>query len=228
MRDLGSLTFDGKYLYIANLSQEIVFLLGDDFVPTASTKSVTISKDLITIIKTTDYENSDNFGGEGWFICACNEKYVAVTSLDKQGTIMANELNGFNVLKTILTAWDNGNESVTITVSWVVAYPTWNLTSAITEFIPSTQININFTVKDDNSKGYSFSANTINPFFTIRDAVNSGTTIEWMTSTGGTSNYILAVRKNSTQYTRYGKLSLVYQDLNGNEIKNDLTIRQRR
>lgn len=210
----------------------LFFLLGDDFVPTASTKSVTISKDLITIIKTTDYESSDENGGERWFICACEGEYDAGVSLENQGTIMANNLNGFNVLNAILTAWKNGNESVTITVSYteevVLANPTWNLTSAITEFIPSTQININFTVKDDNSKGYSFSANTINPFFTIRDAVNSGTTIEWMTSTGGTSNYILAVRKNSTQYTRYGKLSLVYQDLNGNEIKNDLTIRQRR
>lgn len=117
MRDLGSLTFDGKYLYIANLSQDIVFLLGDDFVPTASTKSVTISKDLITIIKTTDYESSDENGGERWFICACEGEYDAGVSLENQGTIMANNLNGFNVLNAILTAWKNGNESVTITVS---------------------------------------------------------------------------------------------------------------
>ena len=223
MRDLGSLTFDGKYLYIANLSQEIVFLLGDDFVPTASTKSVTISKDLITIIKTTDYETLDEIGGEEWFICACNEKYVAGTSLDKQGTIMANELNGFNVLKTILTAWDNGNESVTITVSWVVAYPTWNLTTGSTLGLSSAGTDVNFTVTD-NSYGYSFSADSSEYFFDIYD--KGGTKLDWTTETGGTNDYILRVN-NNTGSSRSGHVYLVYNNQdNTDKIKNGVLVQQ--
>lgn len=224
MRDLGSLTFDGKYLYIANLSQEIVFLLGDDFVPTASTKSVTISKDLITIIKTTDYETPDENGGERWFICACNEKYVAGTSLDKQGTIMANELNGFNVLKTILTAWDNGNESVTITVSWVVAYPTWNLTTGSTLGLSSAGTDVNFTVTDDGHYGYSFSADSSGYFFDIYD--NVGTKLDWATKKGDTNDYTLRVN-NNTGSSRLGHVYLVYNNQdNTDKIKNEVAVQQ--
>lgn len=227
MRDLGSLTFDGKYLYIANLSQDIVFLLGDDFVPTASTKSVTISKDLITIIKTTDYETLDNFGGEGWFICACNEKYVAGTSLDKQGRIMANELNGFNVLKTILTAWDNGNESVTITVSYdeeVLAYPTWNLTTGSTLGLSSAGTDVNFTVTDNDHYGYSFSADSSEYFFDIYD--KGGTKLDWTTETGGTNDYTLRVN-NNTGSSRSGHVYLVYNNQdNTDKIKNGVLVQQ--
>ena len=228
MRDLGSLTFDGKYLYIANLSQEIVFLLGDDFVPTASTKSVTISKDLINIIKSIDYESSDSNDGKGWFICACEGEYDAGTSLEKQGTIMANELNGFNVLKTILTAWDNGNESVTITVSYteevVGAYPTWNLTTGSTLGLSSAGTDVNFTVTDDDHYGYSFSADSSGYFFDIYD--NVGTKLDWATKKGDTNDYTLRVN-NNTGSSRSGHVYLVYNNQdNTDKIKNGVLVQQ--
>lgn len=228
MRDLGSLTFDGKYLYIANLFEEIVFLLGDDFVPTASTKSVTISKDLINIIKSIDYETSDSNGGEGWFICACEGEYDAGTSLEEQGTIMANNLNGFNVLNKILTAWDNGNESVTITVSYteevVGAYPTWNLTTGSTLGLSSAGTDVNFTVTDDDHYGYSFSADSSGYFFDIYD--NVGTKLDWATKKGDTNDYTLRVN-NNTGSSRLGHVYLVYNNQdNTDKIKNEVAVLQ--
>lgn len=227
--DLDYATNEYKYLYIWD-NNAVLLKLGNDFNPSLSQKYVTITKDLITTLKqsSSSYENVTS--EDDWKI-VCSNMQDAEASDGAGFETMANFVDVKNVIGAILTAWDNGNESVTITVSYdeeVLAYPTWNLTTGSTLGLSSAGTDVNFTVTDNDHYGYSFSANTINPFFTIRDAVNSGTTIEWMTSTGGTSNYILAVRKNSTQYTRYGKLSLVYQDLNGNEIKNDLTIRQRR
>lgn len=230
MRDLGSLTFDGKYLYIANFFENIVFLLGDDFVPTASTKSVTISKDLINIIKSIDYEALDANDGEGWFICACEGEYDAGNPLKKQGKIMANDLNGFNVLNKILTAWDNGDESVTITVFYaeevVFVYPTWNLTTASTLELSSAGTDVNFTVTDDDYYGYSFSADSSECFFDIYD--KGVTKLDWTTGTGtgGTNDYILRV-KNNTGTSRSEHVYLVYENqYNGDEIKNGVLVQQ--
>lgn len=98
---------------------------------------------------------------------------------------MANFVDVKNVIGAILTAWDNGNESVTITVSYtevVLAKPTWNLTTGSTLGLSSAGTDVNFTVTDD-WYGYSFSADSSEYFFDIYD--KGGTKLDWTTETGG-------------------------------------------
>lgn len=137
---------------------------------------------------------------------------------------MANFVEVKNVIGAILTAWDNGNESVTITVSYSEDYPTWNLTTGSTLGLSSAGTDVNFTVTDDDQYRYSFSADSSGYFFNIYD--NVGTKLDWVTQKGGTNDYTLRVN-NNTGPSRSGHVYLVYDNQdNTDKIKNGVLVQQ--
>ncbi len=114
--DLDYATNEYKYLYIWD-NNAILLKLGNDFNPSLSQKYVTITKDLITTLKqsSSSYENVTS--EDDWKIVCSNMQNAE--AVDAAGfETMANFVDVKNVIGAILTAWDNGNESVTITVSY--------------------------------------------------------------------------------------------------------------
>ena len=114
--DLVYATNEYKYLYIWD-NNAILLKLGNDFNPSLSQKYVTITKDLITTLKqsSSSYENVTS--EDDWkIVCSNMQNAEAVDSAGFE--TMANFVDVKNVIGAILTAWDNGNESVTITVSY--------------------------------------------------------------------------------------------------------------
>ena len=224
--DLDYATNEYKYLYIWD-NNAVLLKLGNDFNPSLSQKYVTITKDLITTLKqsSSSYENvtSEN----NWkIVCSNMQNAEAVDSAGFE--TMANFVDVKNVIGAILTAWDNGNENVTITVSYteevVVAYPTWNLTTGSTLGLSSAGTDVNFTVTDDDQHGYSFSADSSGYFFNIYD--NVGTKLDWVTQKRGTNDYILRVN-NNTGPSRSGHVYLVYDNQdNTDKIKNGVLVQQ--
>ena len=106
----------------------------------------------------------------------------------------------------------------------VVAYPTWNLTTASTLGLSSAGTDVNFTVTDNDLYRYSFSADSSGYFFNIYD--NVGTKLDWVTQKGGTNDYILRVN-NNTGPSRSGHVYLVYNNQdNTNKIKNGVLVQQ--
>ena len=224
--DLVYATNEYKYLYIWD-NNAILLKLGNDFNPSLSQKYVTITKDLITTLKqsSSSYENvtSEN----NWKIVCSNMQNAE--AVDAAGfKTMANFVDVKNVIRAILTAWDNGNERVTITVSYaeevVVAYPTWNLTTGSTLGLSSAGTDVNFTVTDDEHHGYSFSADSSGYFFDIYDNVD--TKLDWTTEKGDTNDYTLRVN-NNTGPSRSGHVYLVYDNQdNTDKIKNGVLVQQ--
>ena len=212
-------TNEYKYLYIWD-NNAILLKLGNDFNPSLSQKYVTITKDLITTLKqsSSSYENVTS--EDDWKIVCSNMQNAE--AVDAAGfKTMANFVDVKNVIGAILTAWDNGNESVTITVSYdeeVRAYPTWNLTTGSTLGLSSAGTDVNFTVTDNDQYGYSFSADSSGYFFDIYDNVD--TKLDWTTEKGGTNDYTLRVNYN-TGPSRSGHVYLVYNNQdNTDKIKN--------
>lgn len=224
--DLDYATNEYKYLYIWD-NNAILLKLGNDFNPSLSQKYVTITKDLITTLKqsSSSYENVTS--EDNWKIVCSNMQNAE--AVDAAGfETMANFVDVKNVIGAILTAWDNGNERVTITVSYaeevVVAYPTWNLTTGSTLGLSSAGTDVNFTVTDDDYYGYSFSADSSGYFFDIYDNVD--TKLDWTTEKGGTNNYTLRVNYN-TGPSRSGHVYLVYNNQdNTDKIKNGVLVQQ--
>lgn len=224
--DLVYATNEYKYLYIWD-NNDILLKLGNDFNPSLSQKYVTITKDLITTLKqsSSSYENVTS--EDDWKIVCSNMQNAE--AVDSPGfKTMANFVDVKNVIRAILTAWDNGNESVTITVSYaeevVVAYPTWNLTTGSTLGLSSAETDVNFTVTDDEHHGYSFSADSSGYFFDIYD--NVGTKLDWTTEKGDTNDYTLRVNYN-TGPSRSGHVYLVYDNQdNTDKIKNGVLVQQ--
>ena len=224
--DLDYATNEYKYLYIWD-NNAILLKLGNDFNPSLSQKYVTITKDLITTLKqsSSSYENVTS--EDDWkIVCSNMQNAEAVDSAGFE--TMANFVDVKNVIGAILTAWDNGNESVTITVSYseevVVAYPTWNLTTASTLGLSSAGTDVNFTVTDDDQYRYSFSADSSGYFFNIYD--NVGTKLDWVTQKRGTNDYTLRVN-NNTGPSRSGQVYLVYDNQdNTDKIKNGVLVQQ--
>lgn len=224
--DLDYATNEYKYLYIWD-NNAVLLKLGNDFNPSLSQKYVTITKDLITTLKqsSSSYENVTS--EDDWKIVCSNMQNAE--AVDAAGfKTMANFVDVKNVIGAILTAWDNGNESVTITVSYseqvVVAYPTWNLTTDSTLGLSSAGTDVNFTVTDNDQYGYSFSADSSGYFFDIYD--NVGTKLDWATQKGGTNDYTLRVN-NNTGSSRSGHVYLVYDNQdNTDKIKNGVLVRQ--
>ena len=224
--DLDYATNEYKYLYIWD-NNAVLLKLGNDFNPSLSQKYVTITKDLITTLKqsSSSYENVTS--EDNWKI-VCSNMQNAEASDAAGFKTMANFVDVKNVIGAILTAWDNGNESVTITVSYseevVVAYPTWNLTTASTLGLSSAGTDVNFTVTDNDQYGYSFSADSSGYFFNIYD--NVGTKLDWVTQKRGTNDYILRVN-NNTGPSRSGHVYLVYDNQdNTDKIKNGVLVQQ--
>lgn len=112
-----------KYLYIWD-NNAILLKLGNDFNPSLSQKYVTITKDLITTLKqsSSSYENV-TFEDNWKIVCSYMQNAEAADAAGFK--TMATFVNVKNVIGAILTAWDNGNESVTITVSYA-EQPKWN------------------------------------------------------------------------------------------------------
>lgn len=226
--DLVYATNEYKYLYIwDNNAADVLLKLGNDFNPSLSQKYVTITKDLITTLKqsSSSYENVTS--EDDWKI-VCSDMQNAEASDAAEFETMANFVDVKNVIGAILTAWDNGNESVTITVSYseevVVAYPTWNLTTGSTLGLSSARTDVNFTVTDNDHYGYSFSADSSGYFFDIYD--NVGTKLDWVTQKGGTNDYTLRVN-NNTGSSRLGHVYLVYNNQdNTDKIKNEVAVQQ--
>lgn len=224
--DLDYATNDYKYLYIWD-NNAILLKLGNDFNPSLSQKYVTITKDLITILKqsSSSYENVTS--EDDWKIVCSNMQNAE--AVDAAGfETMANFVDVKNVIGAILTAWDNGNERVTITVSYseevVVAYPTWNLTTGSTLGLSSARTEVNFTVTDNDQYGYSFSADSSGYFFDIYD--NVGTKLDWATQKRDTNDYTLRVN-NNTGPSRSGHVYLVYDNQdNTDKIKNGVLVQQ--
>lgn len=224
--DLVYATNEYKYLYIWD-NNAILLKLGNDFNPSLSQKYVTITKDLITTLKQSSslYENVTS--EDDWKIVCSNMQNAG--AVDSAGfETMANFVDVKNVIRAILTAWDNGNERVTITVSYfeevVVAYPTWNLTTGSTLGLSSAGTDVNFTVTDDGQHGYSFSADSSGYFFDIYDNVD--TKLDWATQKGGTNDYTLRVNYN-TGPSRSGHVYLVYDNqYNTDKIKNEVAVQQ--
>ena len=224
--DLDYATNEYKYLYIWD-NNAILLKLGNDFNPSLSQKYVTITKDLITTLKqsSSSYENVTS--EDNWkIVCSNMQNAEAVDSAGFE--TMANFVDVKNVIGAILTAWDNGNERVTITVSYaeevVVAYPTWNLTTGSTLGLSSAVTDVNFTVTDNAPYGYSFSADSSGYFFNIYD--NVGTKLDWVTQKAGTNNYTLRVN-NNTGPSRSGHVYLVYNNQdNTDKIKNGVLVQQ--
>lgn len=219
-------TNEYKYLYIWD-NNAILLKLGNDFNPSLSQKYVTITKDLITTLKqsSSSYENVTS--EDDWKIVCSNMQNAE--AVDAAGfETMANFVDVKNVIGAILTAWDNGNERVTITVSYreevVVAYPTWNLTTGSTLGLSSAGTDVNFTVTDNAPYGYSFSADSSGYFFNIYD--NVGTKLDWVTQKRGTNDYTLRVN-NNTGPSRSGHVYLVYNNQdNTDKIKNGVLVQQ--
>lgn len=220
--DLDYATNEYKYLYIWN-NYAILLKLGNDFNPSLSQKYVTITKDLITTLKqsSSSYENVTS--EDNWkIVCSNMQNAEAVDSAGFE--TMANFVDVKNVIRAILTAWDNGNERVTITVSYTEAYPTWNLTTGSTLGLSSAGTDVNFTVTDDEHHGYSFSADSSGYFFDIYDNVD--TKLDWTTEKGDTNNYTLRVNYN-TGPSRSGHVYLVYDNQdNTDKIKNEVIVQQ--
>lgn len=224
--DLDYATNEYKYLYIWD-NNAILLKLGNDFNPSLSQKYVTITKDLITTLKqsSSSYENVTS--EDNWkIVCSNMQNAEAVDSAGFE--TMANFVDVKNVIGAILTAWDNGNERVTITVSYseevVVAYPTWNLTTGSTLGLSSAGTDVNFTVTDNDQYRYSFSADSSGYFFNIYD--NVGTKLDWVTQKGGTNDYTLRVN-NNTGPSRSGHVYLVYNNQdNTDKIKNGVLVQQ--
>ena len=224
--DLDYATNEYKYLYIWD-NNAVLLKLGNDFNPSLSQKYVTITKDLITTLKqsSSSYENVTS--EDNWKIVCSNMQNAEAS--DAAGFVtMANFVDVKNVIGAILTAWDNGNESVTITVSYredvVVAYPTWNLTTASTLGLSSAGTDVNFTVTDNDIYRYSFSADSSGYFFNIYD--NVGTKLDWVTQKRGTNDYTLRVN-NNTGPSRSGHVYLVYDNQdNTDKIKNGVLVQQ--
>lgn len=224
--DLDYATNEYKYLYIWD-NNAILLKLGNDFNPSLSQKYVTITKDLITTLKqsSSSYENVTS--EDDWKIVCSNMQNAE--AVDAAGfKTMANFVDVKNVIGAILTAWDNGNERVTITVSYseevVVAYPTWNLTTGSTLGLSSAGTDVNFTVTDNAPYGYSFSADSSGYFFDIYDNVD--TKLDWATQKGGTNDYTLRVN-NNTGPSRSGHVYLVYDNQdNTDKIKNGVLVQQ--
>ena len=224
--DLDYVTNEYKYLYIWD-NNAVLLKLGNDFNPSLSQKYVTITKDLITTLKqsSSSYENVTS--EDDWKIVCSNMQNAEASDAAGFGT-MANFVDVKNVIGAILTAWDNGNESVTITVSYsedvVVAYPTWNLTTASTLGLSSDGTDVNFTVTDNDPYRYSFSADSSGYFFNIYKNVD--TKLDWVTQKGGTNDYILRVN-NNTGPSRSGHVYLVYDNQdNTDKIKNGVLVQQ--
>lgn len=224
--DLDYATNEYKYLYIWD-NDAILLKLGNDFNPSLSQKYVTITKDLITTLKqsSSSYENVTS--EDDWKI-VCSNMQNAEASDAAGFETMANFVDVKNVIGAILTAWDNGNESVTITVSYreevVVAYPTWNLTTDSTLGLSSAGTDVNFTVTDNDQYGYSFSADSSGYFFNIYD--NVGTKLDWVTQKRGTNDYTLRVN-NNTGPSRSGQVYLVYNNQDKTDkIKNGVLVQQ--
>lgn len=224
--DLDYATNEYKYLYIWD-NNAILLKLGNDFNPSLSQKYVTITKDLITTLKqsSSSYENVTS--EDDWKI-VCSDMQNAEASDAAGFETMANFVDVKNVIGAILTAWDNGNESVTITVSYseevVVAYPTWNLTTGSTLGLSSAGTDVNFTVTDNDQYGYSFSADSSGYFFDIYD--NVSTKLNWVTKKRGTNDYTLRVN-NNTGSSRSGHVYLVYDNQdNTDKIKNGVLVQQ--
>lgn len=224
--DLDYATNEYKYLYIWD-NNAILLKLGNDFNPSLSQKYVTITKDLITTLKqsSSSYENVTS--EDNWKIVCSNMQNAE--AVDAAGfETMANFVDVKNVIGAILTAWDNGDESVTITVSYseevVVAYPTWNLTTGSTLGLSSAVTDVNFTVTDNDQYGYSFSADSSGYFFDIYD--NVGTKLDWPTQKRDTNDYTLRVN-NNTGSSRSGHVYLVYNNQdNTDKIKNGVLVQQ--
>lgn len=224
--DLDYATNEYKYLYIWD-NNAVLLKLGNDFNPSLSQKYVTITKDLITTLKqsSSSYENVTS--EDDWKI-VCSNIQNAEASDAAWFETMANSVDVKNVIGAILTAWDNGNERVTITVSYteevVGAYPTWNLTTDSTLGLSSAGTNVNFTVTDADHYGYSFSADSSGYFFDIYD--NVGTKLDWTTETVDTNDYTLRVN-NNTGSSRLGHVYLVYNNQdNTDKIKNEVAVLQ--
>ena len=224
--DLDYATNEYKYLYIWD-NNAVLLKLGNDFNPSLSQKYVTITKDLITTLKqsSSSYENVTS--EDDWKI-VCSDMQNAEASDAAGFETMANSVDVKNVIGAILTAWDNGNESVTITVSYaeevVLAYPSWNLTTGSTLGLSSAGTDVNFTVTDDDHYGYSFSADSSGYFFDIYDNVD--TKLDWATETEGTNDYTLRVN-NNTSSSRSGHVYLVYNNQdNTDKIKNGVLVQQ--
>lgn len=219
-------TNEYKYLYIWD-NNAILLKLGNDFNPSLSQKYVTITKDLITTLKqsSSSYENVTS--EDNWKIVCSNMQNAEV--VDAAGfETMANFVDVKNVIGAILTAWDNGYDSVTITVSYaedvVGAYPTWNLTTDSTLGLSSAGTDVNFTVTDNDQYGDSFSADSSGYFFDIYD--NVGTKLDWATQKGDTNDYTLRVN-NNTGPSRSGQVYLVYDNQdNTDKIKNGVLVQQ--
>lgn len=220
--DLVYATNEYKYLYIWD-NNDILLKLGNDFNPSLSQKYVTITKDLITTLKqsSSSYENVTS--EDDWkIVCSDMQNAEAVDAAGFE--TMANFVDVKNVIRAILTAWDNGNERVTITVSYTEAYPTWNLTTGSTLGLSSAGTDVNFTVTDNAPYGYSFSADSSGYFFDIYDNVD--TKLDWTTEKGGTNNYTLRVNYN-TGPSRSGHVYLVYNNqANTDKIKNGVLVQQ--
>lgn len=224
--DLDYATNEYKYLYIWD-NNAILLKLGNDFNPSLSQKYVTITKDLITTLKqsSSSYENVTS--EDNWkIVCSNMQNAEAVDSAGFE--TMANFVDVKNVIGAILTAWDNGNERVTITVSYaedmVGAYPTWNLTTGSTLALSSAGTDVNFTVTDNDQYRYSFSADSSGYFFDIYD--NVGTKLDWATQKGDTNDYTLRVN-NNTGSSRSGHVYLVYNNQdNTDKIKKEVLVQQ--
>lgn len=219
-------TNEYKYLYIWD-NNAILLKLGNDFNPSLSQKYVTITKDLITTLKqsSSSYENVTS--EDNWKIVCSNMQNAE--AVDAAGfETMANFVDVKNVIGAILTAWDNGYDSVTITVSYaedvVGAYPTWNLTTDSTRGLSSDRTDVIFTVTDNDQYGYSFSADSSGYFFDIYD--NVGTKLDWVTQKRDTNDYTLRVN-NNTGPSRSGQVYLVYNNQdNTDKIKNGVLVQQ--
>lgn len=221
--DLDYATNEYKYLYIWD-NNAVLLKLGNDFNPSLSQKYVTITKDLITTLKqsSSSYENVTS--EDDWKIVCSNMQNAEVSDAAGFET-MANFVDVKNVIRAILTAWDNGNESVTITVSYSEEYPTWNLTTGSTLALSPAGTDVNFTVTDNAPYGYSFSADSSGYFFDIYD--NVGTKLDWATQKGGTNDYTLRVNNNNTSSSRSGHVYLVYDNQdNTDKIKNEVIVQQ--
>lgn len=212
MKDSTDLNFanDGyTYLYVWD-NNDILIKLGNDFNPSVSQRSVTITKDLITKIKnSSSYENVTT--ADDWKII-CTDMDDAVVSDASGFEIMANYVDVKSVMHTIVNAWGNNNESVIIEVSYTetsFTLPSWDLTTGATLGLSDTSHTITFTVTDEDEMGYIFSATNATSFLYLIDPNNGP--YDWGTQTGGTKQWRLDIKNNTGSY-RYGNVYLMKQD----------------
>lgn len=201
---------DNPRLFIWDISGEYFFELGNDFDPSIDSRQVTLTKDLYDKIVRSSYNNAPT--EYGWEIGCTNVKGDLSYENVDVFNIMANNVAGSDVLDTIVTAWQNGDDSVNITVSYTetsFTLPSWDLTTGATLGLSDTSHTITFTVTDEDEMGYIFSATNATSFLYLIDPNNGP--YDWGTKTGGTKQWRLDIENNTGSY-RYGNVYLMGQD----------------